>query len=158
MWNGRRKLLSRYNLEARDLDAIVMRAEGRCEACGKTEERMHLDHNHATGLVRGILCNGCNLIAGVIENESFDHVSLYLQRTGAGQDLTRDAGVLKRAADAMIEALIGGPRLGAEVVAVVREKTGASHRTVYHARAAVGVVASLDGKRSYWRLPTPPAR
>lgn len=38
----------------------------RCWICGATEEtrRMCIDHDHATGLVRGLLCANCNLAIG----------------------------------------------------------------------------------------------
>lgn len=32
---------------------------GRCAICG-TDGKLHLDHDHATGLARGLLCRSCN--------------------------------------------------------------------------------------------------
>ncbi len=31
-----------------------------CMICGKSIKRMHIDHSHATGKVRGVLCQNCN--------------------------------------------------------------------------------------------------
>lgn len=30
---------------------------------------MHVDHNHETGEIRGILCNGCNTAIGLIHED-----------------------------------------------------------------------------------------
>jgi hypothetical protein len=38
--------------------------DGRCEICGRRpqdgERDLHIDHDHETGLFRGLLCNNCN--------------------------------------------------------------------------------------------------
>jgi hypothetical protein len=39
--------------------------------------RFHVDHNHSTGTVRGILCSNCNTALGLLkENESIFHRAL----------------------------------------------------------------------------------
>lgn len=38
-----------------------------CEICGCTEKQLVVDHDHATGLIRGLLCRRCNLALAVIE-------------------------------------------------------------------------------------------
>ncbi len=46
-----------------------------CECCGTsspgTRRGWQADHDHATGLFRGFLCNRCNVGAGFIEDEKF---------------------------------------------------------------------------------------
>ena len=41
---------------------------GRCAICGITESecnrKLHMDHDHETGDLRGFLCNNCNLLIG----------------------------------------------------------------------------------------------
>lgn len=42
---------------------------GKCAACGATEpggrgRRFHVDHDHATGVIRGLLCHPCNVGLG----------------------------------------------------------------------------------------------
>jgi hypothetical protein len=36
------------------------KGSGPCQICGDEHETLHFDHNHATGLFRGWLCNLCN--------------------------------------------------------------------------------------------------
>lgn len=38
----------------------------RCGICGIVFEKTpHIDHNHETGIIRGLLCNQCNLLLGL---------------------------------------------------------------------------------------------
>lgn len=39
-----------------------------CEICGDRVERLVVDHNHATGEVRGILCTNCNSGIGKLQD------------------------------------------------------------------------------------------
>lgn len=37
-----------------------------CAICGEVMDRPHIDHNHTTGKVRGLLCRLCNLGIGAL--------------------------------------------------------------------------------------------
>ena len=61
-----------------------------CEICGKPEYTKHqngeirslaIDHNHKTGLFRGLLCYNCNTRLGWLENH-FDEAVEYLRSRG----------------------------------------------------------------------------
>jgi hypothetical protein len=42
-----------------------------CEVCGKTapeHKRLHIDHDHKTGLFRGMLCHACNVALGQVSD------------------------------------------------------------------------------------------
>jgi Recombination endonuclease VII len=59
-WNrSRHKLRSmrKFGLTSEQYETLM--APGCCEACGSTE-RVCIDHDHATGAVRGLLCHHCN--------------------------------------------------------------------------------------------------
>ena len=53
---------------------MVEAQDGCCAACGdKLPEKtnnQHIDHDHATGHVRGILCRGCNVAVGMLQDSS----------------------------------------------------------------------------------------
>jgi len=66
-----------------------------CDACGRRIEPMAIDHCHATGQTRGLLCKPCNFILGIVEDdpdrlrlladylEAFsDSLDLHLDETG----------------------------------------------------------------------------
>lgn len=51
--------------------------EGKCAICkseptgeGQQGERLHVDHDHKTGLVRGLLCGNCNRAIGLLKDDS----------------------------------------------------------------------------------------
>lgn len=54
-----------YGLTDEQYEALLTRQDGRCAICKTNEwsghhKKPHVDHDHATGRVRGILCNNCN--------------------------------------------------------------------------------------------------
>lgn len=53
--------------------------DGRCAVCGKHVSDLVLDHDHATGLVRGLLCRSCNTLEGT-HLEPGTIFSLYRER------------------------------------------------------------------------------
>lgn len=68
--NGRPDLLKKYGITIEEYDAMLDRQGGLCAICrgpetaidGRTGvvRRLHIDHCHSTGRVRGLLCHGCN--------------------------------------------------------------------------------------------------
>lgn len=52
-----------YGIRWADREAMYVAQGGRCASCwaGPAE---HIDHDHATGRVRGLLCGPCNLLLG----------------------------------------------------------------------------------------------
>lgn len=48
--------------------SILEKQNGRCWLCGEAPDTPVLDHCHADGFIRGVLCRGCNSLLGVIEN------------------------------------------------------------------------------------------
>lgn len=65
---------SRRGITLDQLLAMEEQRDGRCDICGKEEtaigshgavKSLAVDHDHATGLVRGLLCNNCNRALGL---------------------------------------------------------------------------------------------
>jgi hypothetical protein len=57
-----RKLRLIYNLTPEAVEALRQVQNNRCRICGDSFEtvKMQIDHDHATGRVRGLLCPHCN--------------------------------------------------------------------------------------------------
>ena len=52
-------------MSLRDYDLMLERQRGVCAVCGEQPARsLCVDHCHATGKVRGLLCSPCNLAIG----------------------------------------------------------------------------------------------
>jgi hypothetical protein len=50
-----------YGLEAGEYDRLFEAQGGKCAICGGTRrQRLSVDHDHKTGIVRGLLCRMCN--------------------------------------------------------------------------------------------------
>lgn len=70
----RRRALRRYGLTIEDYDRLVITQANRCAIClqpqGRSRNnksplsRLDVDHCHASGKVRGLLCYNCNAILG----------------------------------------------------------------------------------------------
>lgn len=64
-----RILLHRYKLTRADYEAMVQAQNGKCQICERSSiKKLVVDHDHATGNVRGLLCQGCNMLVGALEN------------------------------------------------------------------------------------------
>lgn len=60
-----------YGLTAQGFEALLREQDGRCAICRGELPHPHVDHDHAEGLVRGILCVGCNVALAYIERPGF---------------------------------------------------------------------------------------
>ena len=60
-----RHLVRKYGVTQANYDAMLSAQGGRCAICHKTQERaFDVDHDHTTGVVRGLLCTNCNRMIG----------------------------------------------------------------------------------------------
>lgn len=66
-----------YDMTLDEYQAMLNAQKGVCKACGKTETRtaqgtichLHVDHDHKTGRIRGLLCNRCNMALGYAQDD-----------------------------------------------------------------------------------------
>lgn len=82
----RQNLKDRYGLTLDEYDRMYDSQEGKCAICkrvGGTSrmERLHVDHSHETGQIRGLLCFRCNTGIGMLGDtvDALSRAVAYLQ-------------------------------------------------------------------------------
>jgi hypothetical protein len=60
-------LNKRYGITPEQREAMFTEQNGACGICGEVR-RLFIDHDHATGLVRKLLCERCNWALGMVED------------------------------------------------------------------------------------------
>jgi hypothetical protein len=66
----------KYGLEPEDFAAFMQSQSECCATCkkpfdwGDKQTKPHIDHCHATMKVRGILCNRCNTVLGLVADDA----------------------------------------------------------------------------------------
>lgn len=76
------KLKTYFGITLEQFNTLLSEQNGRCASCGTNDpprtgkpntlgeyQRWAVDHNHSTGAVRGILCNTCNVAAGMLQDD-----------------------------------------------------------------------------------------
>jgi hypothetical protein len=69
----RNNLKSKYGLTEEQFDAMVEAQGNRCAVCGSApgfHGKLHVDHCHSTGKIRGLLCTQCNIGAGMVGDDA----------------------------------------------------------------------------------------
>lgn len=64
----RRALLKKYNLTEAAFELFWLWQAGRCAICFGPMKPPHIDHDHKTGKVRGLLCFDCNTGIGKLRD------------------------------------------------------------------------------------------
>lgn len=69
------RLREQFGITSADYDEILQRQDGCCAICrlpnyDQSGRRMHVDHCHETGKVRGILCSSCNTALGKFKDNT----------------------------------------------------------------------------------------
>jgi Recombination endonuclease VII len=86
-WKGGKAAAGRrakYGVDV-DFDGLLATQGGVCAICGNkstTKRPWHVDHDHTTGQIRGILCHHCNLLLGNAKDnmQTLRHAIVYLRR------------------------------------------------------------------------------
>lgn len=81
----RSDLKRRYGLSEQDLARLFAEQNGTCAICGveaRPEAGLKVDHCHASGRVRGLLCDLCNTALGMFEDDTdrLRRAAAYLDR------------------------------------------------------------------------------
>jgi hypothetical protein len=68
--SDRKWLLQAYGMSPQDYDMLSVRQGGACAICRRQPaEGLCVDHCHATGKVRGLLCRTCNSAIGFLRDD-----------------------------------------------------------------------------------------
>lgn len=64
---------SRYGLDDTSYNMLFEMQQGRCAICGIHQDdhatSLHIDHDHSSGEVRGLLCHQCNRALGLLGDD-----------------------------------------------------------------------------------------
>lgn len=68
------QLRTSFGITKADYDALLSAQGGGCATCGITQNtqgkaNLSVDHCHDSGVVRGLLCNSCNLAIGLVKDD-----------------------------------------------------------------------------------------
>lgn len=71
-----------YKLPEGAYGEMLERQDGRCAVCQSVDKKLQVDHDHETGLIRGLLCFDCNTSIGKLGDsvEGLRKAIDYLQR------------------------------------------------------------------------------
>jgi len=85
-WNA--NLLRLYGIGIPEYIAMFREQEGLCACCCDLApvdriSSLMVDHNHATGVVRGLICHNCNIAIGHLKDDPVkaESVASYLRRS-----------------------------------------------------------------------------
>lgn len=76
---SRRQRFDNYGITQEEFEALLEAQDGVCAICGQPETARHqnggirslaVDHDHATGRVRGLLCTNCNHALGKFKDDA----------------------------------------------------------------------------------------
>lgn len=97
-----RWLQTRYGISTVEYDAMLEAQSGVCAICGGVETALSnlgqirplaVDHDHATGAIRGLLCDDCNVGLGRMKDspDTLIAAAMYLSTRGASAQLAASA-------------------------------------------------------------------
>jgi hypothetical protein len=88
-----RVLLKKYDMTYEEYEAMYAKQGGRCACCGDSIELTgtgtHVDHDHLTQAIRGILCHFCNTAEGMLKGsvERARMMLAYIERNVLAREL-----------------------------------------------------------------------
>jgi hypothetical protein len=83
-----------YGITLSHYNEMLTEQQHLCALCGEkpdTDRRMHVDHDHATGKIRALLCHHCNLLLGNAKDsvdrlrQAIAYLELHAQEGEAGE-------------------------------------------------------------------------
>lgn len=71
-WSRHKSLKQKYGITGAQYDEMNRSQDGQCAICGGENDDgrpLHVDHDHETGDVRGLLCFRCNVMLGYARDD-----------------------------------------------------------------------------------------
>lgn len=83
-----RRLQATYGISETEYERLLHLQHGRCAICQRPYSDAHpliVDHQHLTGVVRGLLCSECNTGIGLLDDSPvlLAHALVYLHERGS---------------------------------------------------------------------------
>lgn len=72
----------RHGITKEIYDGMVEGQKRKCAICGIYSDNLHIDHNHTTKKVRGLLCKECNMALGLVKENitTINNMIEYLEK------------------------------------------------------------------------------
>ncbi len=85
--NREKRIKKWFSLSLNDYETILKYQEGVCAICKHPprKTRLAIDHDHKTGLIRGLLCPFCNRAVGLFKDDMvrFNNTVIFMQQNPA---------------------------------------------------------------------------
>lgn len=99
-YSRERQLRNEYGITLETYNKMNCEQGGVCKVCGRPETRkqcLSVDHDHATGAVRSLLCDACNTAIGLLRDDPtlLRAAAAYLEHHSAANDPMEDANGTK---------------------------------------------------------------
>lgn len=64
-------MVRRYGVDRHMFAAMLFDQNGKCAIDSCVRPAVSIDHDHASGRVRGLVCQGCNVALGFVESSTW---------------------------------------------------------------------------------------
>lgn len=77
--------MQKYGLPEEKYQEMYAAVDGRCQICNNHHKTLCVDHDHATGKIRGLLCTRCNFGLGNLKDDVslLNKAIIYLQNASS---------------------------------------------------------------------------
>lgn len=91
-------LEANFGMSLEQFEQLFAKSDGLCQICKRPERRkrrLSLDHDHATGRLRGFVCSRCNLLLGDADEDAelLERAASYLRTADLGVILSKGRSV-----------------------------------------------------------------
>jgi len=85
--NRNRRLVNAYGMTNEDYEKLLELQHFCCAGCGthqnELDKKLNVDHDHKTGIIRGLLCGNCNRALGLVKDnlQTLTRLHQYLEKS-----------------------------------------------------------------------------